>query len=37
MKIARLYMEDDDPLLAEPYVKKASVLQVWSIISKNTI
>ncbi|XP_022174034.1 COP9 signalosome complex subunit 4-like [Myzus persicae] len=27
MKIARLYMEDDDPLLAEPYVKKASVLQ----------
>ncbi|XP_060855089.1 COP9 signalosome complex subunit 4-like [Metopolophium dirhodum] len=27
MKIARLYMEDDEPLLAEPYVKKASVLQ----------
>ncbi|CAI6372300.1 unnamed protein product [Macrosiphum euphorbiae] len=27
MKIARLYMEDDDPLLADPYVKKAAVLQ----------
>ncbi|XP_029341165.1 COP9 signalosome complex subunit 4-like [Acyrthosiphon pisum] len=28
MKIARLYMEDDDPLLAHPYVKKAAVLQL---------
>ena len=37
MKIARLYMEDNDPLLADPYIKKASVLQVRFILNKSTI
>lgn len=28
MKIARLYLEDDDPMLAESYINRASLLQV---------
>lgn len=28
LKIAYLYMAGDDPLLAEPYVKRASMAQV---------
>lgn len=31
MKIARLYLEDDDPMLAESYINRASLLQVKSI------
>ncbi|XP_001943227.1 COP9 signalosome complex subunit 4-like [Acyrthosiphon pisum] len=27
LKIAQLYMEDDDPLIADPYIKKTSVLK----------
>jgi len=30
MKIARLYLEDDDPLLAESYINRASLLQTES-------
>lgn len=30
MKIARLYLEDDDPMLAESYINRASLLQVKS-------
>lgn len=30
MKIARLYLEDDDPMLAESYINRASLLQVIS-------
>lgn len=35
MKIARLYLEDDDPMLAESYINRASLLQVKS--TKNYI
>lgn len=28
MKIARLYLEDDDPVQAEAYINRASLLQV---------
>lgn len=28
LKIARLYLEDDDPLQAEAYINRASLLQV---------
>lgn len=28
MKIAHLYLEDDDPMLAESYINRASLLQV---------
>lgn len=28
MKIARLYLEDDDPMLAESFINRASLLQV---------
>lgn len=31
MKIARLYLEDDDPMLAESYINRASLLQVMLI------
>lgn len=31
MKIARLYLEDDDPMLAESFINRASLLQVISI------
>jgi len=38
MKIARLYLEDDDPMLAESYINRASLLQVISIkLSKGTV
>lgn len=33
MKIARLYLEDDDPMLAESYINRASLLQV-NLITK---
>ena len=30
LKIARLYLEDDDPVNAEAYIKRASLLQAES-------
>lgn len=35
MKIARLFLEDDDPILAESYINRASLLQVSFILGIN--
>lgn len=32
LKIARLYLEDDDPVQAEAFINRASLLQVISLI-----
>lgn len=31
LKIARLYLEDDDPVQAEAFINRASLLQVFSL------
>lgn len=31
LKIARLYLEDDDPVQAEAFINRASLLQVFSV------
>jgi len=33
LKIARLYLEDDDPVQAEAFINRASLLQVISLFS----
>ena len=36
LKIARLFLEDDDPIQAEAYINRASLLQGkgWRVVSK---
>lgn len=35
LKIARLYLEDDDPVQAEAFINRASLLQVISFVLVN--